>query len=301
MTEDGIPNKMNRKAVTPHCVLQRGFCLLLQEGFPLKKIRVFVAGASGKMGQEVIRTILKHDDLQLVGASDTRHQGMDVGFVVGVSRVGVDISGPLDTEILRVSGADVLVDFTNPQSVLKNAKTAIMAAVIPVIGTTGLDAAEIEEIRALAVKEHMGAFIAPNFAIGAILMMQFARETAKYFPNVDVIELHHDQKLDAPSGTAIKTAELMLEVREPMVQGHPNEYEKIPGARGADIGGIHIHSVRLPGLIAHQEVLFGGLGQSLTIRHDAYSRETYMPGVLMAIRKATELTELVIGLENFLD
>jgi 4-hydroxy-tetrahydrodipicolinate reductase len=267
----------------------------------LKKIRVFVAGASGKMGQEVIRSILKQDDLLLVGASAKRYQEMDVGFVVGVPRVGVDISGPLDTEILRVSGADVLVDFTNPQAVLKNAKTAIMAGVVPVIGTTGLSAAEIEEIRALVVKRHVGAFIAPNFAIGAILMMLFSREAAKYFPNVDIIELHHDQKLDAPSGTAIKTAEVMSEVREPMVQGHPNEYEKIPGARGADIGGIHIHSVRLPGLIAHQEVLFGGLGQSLTIRHDSFSRASFMPGVMLAIRKATELTDLVIGLENFLD
>lgn len=267
----------------------------------MKKIRVFVAGASGKMGQEVIRSILKHDDLLLVGASSSRHRERDVGFVVGVPRVGVDISGPLDTEILRVSGADVLVDFTNPHSVLKNAKTAIMAGVVPVIGTTGLDAAEIEEIRALVLEKHVGAFIAPNFAIGAILTIRFSREAAKYFPNVDIIELHHDQKLDAPSGTAIKTAEVMSEVREPQSQGHPNEYEKIPGARGADICGIHIHSVRLPGLIAHQEVIFGGLGQSLTIRHDAFSRETYMPGVMLAIRKASELTDLVIGLENFLD
>jgi len=253
------------------------------------------------MGQEVIRTLLKEDDLLLVGASDTRHLGMDVGFVVGAPRVGVDITGPLDHEILTKTRADVLVDFTNPQSVLKNSKTAILAGVIPVVGTTGMDDTEIEEIRALVAKEHVGAFLAPNFSIGAILMIRFAKETAKYFPNVDIIELHHDQKLDAPSGTALITAEGILEVRGPMVQGHPNEYEKIPGARGADVGGIHIHSVRLPGLIAHQEVLFGGLGQALTIRHDAFSRETYMPGVMLGIRKASELTKLVIGLENFLD
>jgi dihydrodipicolinate reductase len=254
------------------------FALSSQEGFPLKKIRVFVAGASGKMGQEVIRSLLKQDDLLLVGACDTRQLGMDVGFVVGAPRVGVDITGPLDLEILNATRADVLVDFTNPQSVLKNTKTAILAGVVPVVGTTGLDESEIEEIRALVVKERVGAFLAPNFSIGAILMMRFAWETAKYFPHVDIIELHHDQKLDAPSGTAIKTAEGILEVRDPMVQGHPNEYEKIIGARGADIGGIHIHSVRLPGLLAHQEVLFGGLGQALTIRHDVFSRETYMPG-----------------------
>lgn len=267
----------------------------------MKKIRVFVAGACGKMGQEVIRSILKEDDLLLVGASDTRHQGMDVGFVVGAQRVGVDITGPLDVEFLRSSRADVLVDFTNPQSVLRNSKTAILAGVVPVIGTTGLDETEISEIRTLVEKERVGAFLAPNFSIGAILMMRFARESAKYFPNVDIIELHHDQKLDAPSGTALKTAEGILQVREPLVQGHPNEYEKIPGARGADYKGIHIHSVRLPGLIAHQEVLFGGLGQLLTIKHDAFSRETYMPGIMLSIRKSFELTELVIGLDNFLD
>ena len=267
----------------------------------MKKIRVYVAGASGKMGQELIRTLLKEDDLLLVGASDTRHQGMDVGFVIGTSRVGVDITGPLEPDMLRSTQADILVDFTNPQSVLKNSKMAIMNRVVPVVGTTGLDEAEIGEIRALVEKEKVGAFIAPNFSIGAILMMRFAKEAGKYFPNVDIIEMHHDQKLDAPSGTAIKTAEGILEVREPMVQGHPNEYEKLSGARGADLDGIHIHAVRLPGYIAHQEVLFGGLGQALTIRHDAFSRETYMPGIILSIRKAAGLRDLVIGLDNFLD
>ena len=132
-------------------------------------------------------------------------------------------------------------------------------------------------------------------------MMRFAREAAKYLPHVEIIELHHDQKVDAPSGTALKSAEWISQVREPMVQGHPNEYEKVAGARGADLGGIHIHSVRLPGLVAHQEIIFGGFGQSLTIRHDAFTRETYMPGVMLAIRKAFKLTSLVVGLENFLD
>ena len=274
---------------------------MLTGGVYLRKIRVFVAGANGKMGQEVIKTILAQDDLALVGASDTRGQGQDVGYMLGSARVGIDISGPLDLEILSASKADILVDFTNPQSVFKNAKLAITAGVVPVIGTSGLDEAEISEIQAVVSKEGVGAFIASNFAIGAILMMRFAREAAKYLPHVEIIELHHDQKLDAPSGTALKTAEWISQVREPMVQGHPNEYEKVSGARGADLGGIHIHSVRLPGLVAHQEVIFGGLGQALTIRHDAFTRETFMPGVTLAIRKAFKLTSLVIGLENFLD
>jgi 4-hydroxy-tetrahydrodipicolinate reductase len=267
----------------------------------LKKIRVFVAGASGKMGQEVVRTILKQEDMQLVGASDTRNQGMDIGYAIGAPRMGIDISGPLEASHLREAQADILVDFTNPQSVLKNAKCAISTGVVPVLGTTGLDDADIAEIREIVDREKTGAFIAPNFAIGAILMMRFAQEAAKHLPHVEIIELHHDQKLDAPSGTALKTVEWISEVRKPMVQGHPNEYEKIEGSRGGDVDGIHIHSVRLPGLIAHQEVIFGGLGQALTIRHDAFSRETYMPGVMLAIRKAVNLTQLVIGLENFLE
>lgn len=267
----------------------------------MKKIRVFVSGASGKMGQEVVRTILQQDDMVLAGASDTRNQSMDVGYVIGSTPIGVDLSGPPSVASLRAARADVLVDFTNPQSVLKNAKLAIGLGVVPVIGTTGLDETEIGEIRDLVTKQKVGAFIAPNFALGAILMMRFAREAAKYFPNVEIIELHHDQKLDAPSGTALKTAEWISEVREAMVQGHPNEYEKLTGARGADYSGIRIHSVRLPGFIAHQEVMFGATGQALTIRHDAFSRETYMAGVMLAIRKAVESTELVIGLENFLD
>lgn len=267
----------------------------------MKKIKVFVSGACGKMGQEVVRTLLKQEDMTLVGAADTRHLGMDIGYVIGVPRVGVDIAGPLEREHLKAVGADVLVDFTNPQSVLSNIKLAIAERVVPVVGTTGLDSAQLDEVRALVNKERVGAVIVPNFAIGALLMMRFARQAAKFFPQVEIIELHHDQKLDAPSGTALKTAEWINEVREPMAQGHPNEHEKVPGVRGGEVQGMHIHSVRLPGLIAHQEVIFGGLGQILTIRHDAFTRETYMPGVMLAIRKAVGLSELVIGLENFLD
>lgn len=267
----------------------------------MKKIKVFVSGAGGKMGKEVVGTILAQQDMLLVGASDSRHQGKDVGELIGTAPIGVEVTGPIEAIHLTKAGADVMVDFTNPQSVLKNAKNALAAGVVPILGTTGLDETDIAEISNLVDQTKVGAIIAPNFAIGAILMMRFAQEAAKYFPHVEIIEQHHDQKLDAPSGTALKTAEWISEVRKPMVQGHPNEYEKIKGSRGGDMEGIRIHSVRLPGLIAHQEVIFGGLGQALTIRHDAYSRETYMPGVMLAIRKASQMTKLVIGLENFLD
>ncbi|HHV64421.1 MAG TPA: 4-hydroxy-tetrahydrodipicolinate reductase [Peptococcaceae bacterium] len=267
----------------------------------MNKIRVFVAGACGKMGRETVQTILKQEDMEIVGVSDIRNQGSDIGIALGLSPLGIKISGQLSKELLQELKADILVDFTTPQSVFTNAKEALKAGVVPVIGTTGLDEQEITELKDLANENHVGFFMAPNFALGAILMMKFAQETAKYFSHVEIIEYHHDNKLDAPSGTALKTVEMISRVRKPQIQGHPNEYEKVPGARGGDIDGIHIHAVRLPGLVAHQEVIFGGFGQTLTIRHDAYTRETYMPGVMLAIRKAYKMTEVVIGLENFLD
>ncbi|UWG98564.1 4-hydroxy-tetrahydrodipicolinate reductase [Dehalobacter sp. DCM] len=267
----------------------------------MNRIRVYVAGACGKVGMETVRTILTQNDMELVGVSDIRNQGEDIGTILGQAPVNIGISGPLEIERLKELRTDILVDFTNPQSVFLNAKLAIKADVVPVIGATGLDEQEISELEELAKENSVGVFIAPNFALGAILMMKFAMETAKYFPNVDIVEYHHDQKLDAPSGTALKTVEMISKNRKPMLQGHPNEYEKIPGARGGDMDGIHVHSIRLPGLIAHQEVIFGGYGQTLTIRHDALTRETYMPGVLLAIRKARNLKGLLVGLEHFLD
>lgn len=267
----------------------------------MDRIRVFVTGACGKMGSETIKTILNQSDIELVGASDIRRQGEDVGKALGINEAGIKLQGLVDEQILQDSKADIMVDFTNPSSVFSNAKTALRANVVPVIGATGLDEQELAELEEMAVKQNGGIFVAPNFALGAILMIKFAQETAKYFKHVDIIEYHHDQKLDAPSGTALRTAEKISEVREPMIQGDPNEYEKLPGSRGGDMNGIHIHSVRLPGLIAHQEVLFGGYGQTLMIRHDAYTRETYMPGILLAIRKSYKIKGLVVGLENFLD
>ncbi|MGI6449799.1 MAG: 4-hydroxy-tetrahydrodipicolinate reductase [Desulfitobacteriia bacterium] len=267
----------------------------------MNKIRVFVAGACGKMGRETVQTILKQADMEIAGVSDIQNQGRDIGSILGLSPLGITILGSLSKEILKELKADILVDFTTPQSVFANAKEGLKAGVVPVIGATGLDDQEVAELKELAKENNVGFFIAPNFALGAILMMKFAQETARYFNHVDIIEYHHDNKLDAPSGTALKTAEMISQIRKPQIQGHPNEYEKIPGARGGDIDGIHVHAVRLPGLVAHQEVIFGGYGQTLTIRHDAYTRETYMPGVMLAIRKAYKMTDVVIGLENFLD
>jgi len=265
-----------------------------------REIRVIVTGAAGRMGREVIKAVLKEKDLNLVGAIDVKEIGADAGEMVGSTSNGVKIQADL-RKVLENTQPHVLVDFTNPQAVIRNAKTALNHGVSPVIGTTGLDEIEIQELRRVADKNNLGVLIAPNFALGAVLMMDFTRRAARYFKHIEIIELHHDQKIDAPSGTALKTAQMIEEEREPFRQGHPEEYEKIQGARGGEWKGIRIHSVRLPGLIAHQEVIFGALGQVLTIRHDSLSRESFMPGVILGIRKILDLKGVVVGLEKILD
>ncbi|MGB9791509.1 MAG: 4-hydroxy-tetrahydrodipicolinate reductase [Thermacetogeniaceae bacterium] len=265
-----------------------------------EKISVVITGAAGRMGREVIKAVLREEDMRIVGAVDSREVGVDAGTLVGQKPCGVVITNNLQ-EVLANTKADVLVDFTNPEAAVANGITALNNGVIPIIGTTGIEDVEIEELKKAADKAGLGVLIAPNFAIGAILMMDFSRRAARYFKHVEIIEMHHDQKLDAPSGTSLKTAQMILEERPEMRQGHPNEFEKIKGVRGGEVAGIRIHSVRLPGLVAHQEVIFGGLGQVLTIRHDSLSRESFMPGVIYAIRKAKELKGVVVGLEKILD
>jgi 4-hydroxy-tetrahydrodipicolinate reductase len=263
-------------------------------------IGVVVTGAAGRVGREVVKAVLREPDLALVGAIDTREVGTDAGKLAGLPECGVIISDNL-TEALYGNKASVMVDFTNSQAAVKNARTALSHGVAPVIGTTGIDSAEIEGLKRAAKKAKTGMLIAPNFALGAVLMMDFARQAARYFPTVEIIELHHDQKIDAPSGTALLTAQMIGMERKPFRQGHPDEHEKIAGVRGGDWDGIRLHSVRLPGLVAHQEVIFGGAGQVLTLRHDSISRESYMPGVILAIRKVRQLQGVNIGLDKVLD
>jgi 4-hydroxy-tetrahydrodipicolinate reductase len=171
----------------------------------------------------------------------------------------------------------------------------------PVVGTTGFTKDDLEELESICKEKKLGCIIAPNFALGAVLMMKFSQMAAKYFNDIEIIELHHDQKLDAPSGTAVKTAEMMAAVREFKEQGHPDEKETIRGARGAEFNGMHIHSVRLPGLVAHQQVLFGSDGQTLTIRHDSYNRTSFMSGVKIAVETVLKQDVFVYGLENILE
>ena len=263
-------------------------------------IKVLVNGACGRMGSMVVKTVLSDEELELVGAVDIKG-GADAGEIANAGKCGVIVAENLGEELDR-SGAEVMIDFTRPDVVFRNVMTALEHKVSPVVGTTGLTDAQKEEIRQASEKQGVPVLIAPNFAIGAVLLMVLSAQAAKYMPEVEIIELHHDQKLDAPSGTAAQTAEMIAKVRAEHAQGHPDEKEKAgwEGARGADYQGMHVHSVRLPGYVASQEVIFGGLGQTLSIRHDSMDRESFMPGVVLACKKVRSLSGLVVGLEKLL-
>lgn len=263
-------------------------------------IRVLVCGAYGKMGREVLKAVHNDKELELVGAMDVNSSFADAGELIGLGKLGIIVGNDL-TKVIEETKPQVMVEFTKPESVMPNIRLAMKSGVCPVVGTTGLTEKDIEEVRSLCKETKTNALIAPNFTVGAILMMKMAQEAAKFFPHVEIIELHHDQKLDAPSGTALRTAELIRKTRGEMRQGHPSEEEKVDGARGADVSGMRIHSVRLPGYVAHQEVIFGGSGQTLTIRHDSISRECYMPGVTLACKRVLSANGLIVGLENILD
>lgn len=263
-------------------------------------IKVLVNGACGRMGSMVVKTVLSDEELELVGAVDIKG-GADAGEIANAGKCGVIVAENLGEELDR-SGAEVMIDFTRPDVVFRNVMTALEHKVSPVVGTTGLTDVQKEEIRQASEKQGVPVLIAPNFAIGAVLLMVLSAQAAKYMPEVEIIELHHDQKLDAPSGTAAQTAELIAKVRAEHAQGHPDEKEKAgwEGARGADYQGMHVHSVRLPGYVASQEVIFGGLGQVLKLRHDTTSRESFMPGVVLAAKQVRSLKGLTVGLEHLL-
>ena len=265
----------------------------------MEKIKVGVMGALGKMGKEVCRAVLGDEALTLTAAYALEQQGMDIGPLIGLAECGVKVETNL-TKMLEEADIDVMVDFTNAQAVLDNLPRVIAKGIHVVVGTTGLTQEEVQSLGKQAEEAQVGMFIASNFAIGAVLMMKFAQEAAKYMPNVEIIELHHDHKLDAPSGTAVTTLKKIAQSRQAFAQGAPNEYEKIAGSRGGEYEGMHVHSVRLPGYVAHQEVIFGGLGQTLTIRHDSISRESFMPGVLRAVKKVSGWTGLVEDLESIM-
>jgi len=256
-------------------------------------IRVLVTGAAGKVGSEVVRAVSAADGMEVVAAVDPGAAGSTVEGTV----VMADLA-----DAIAATNPDVMVDFTHPTVIEGNLRTAMAAGVDSVVGTTGLSEEKLGELAAGA-PAGTALFFAPNFAIGAVLMMQFAEQAARFMPNAEIIELHHDKKADAPSGTAIRTARMIAAARTqvPDVPGAETELPEMQGARGAVVDGVQVHSVRSPGLVAHQEVVFGGQGQTLTIRHDSIDRTSFMPGVLLAVREVAGCEGLVVGLERLMD
>lgn len=265
----------------------------------MAEIKVAVSGAKGQMGKEVCRTVLEEEKLQLVAAFDINEEGEDIGDTLGMKKLGVKVE-KLTESNLAAKSPDVMVDFTTPMSAVENFEVAVKCKVSPVVGTTGFTDEDISRLKRMVEDQGIGAVIAPNFALGAVLMMKFAAMTAKYFPQAEIIETHHDKKIDAPSGTALKTAELIDKNREEEPPSR-DDLLKLPCSRGGVDKNVHIHSVRLTGPIAHQEVIFGGTGQTLTIKHDSYHRNSFMPGVVLAIEKVLEIKGLIFGLENLLE
>lgn len=241
-------------------------------------IKVGVVGAKGRMGQEVVQAVREAEDLSLVAA--------------------VDIGVPATA--LGQAGAEVVVDFTTPDAVMRTLRTCISEGIHCVVGTTGFDEARLEQVREwCASQPQVGVLVAPNFSIGAVLAIRMAVLAAPYFPTVEVIELHHPDKLDAPSGTAMRTAQQIAAARGPSPAPDATSHE-LPGARGAVVDGVHVHAVRLSGLVAHQEVILGGQGETLTIRHDSMDRASFMPGVLLGVRQVAAHPGLTLGLDTYL-
>ena len=245
-------------------------------------MKVAVLGAKGRMGAETVAAIESASDLTLSSA--------------------LDLGDSLDQ--LIKTGTEVIVDFTHPDSVMKNLEFAITNGIHVVVGTTGFDDKKLSELKNLLSKNtKVGALIAPNFGLGAVLMMQFSQKAAQYFESVEIIELHHANKVDAPSGTAIRTAELITDARKQSKKEAMPDASKtiIPGARGAKVGDVPIHSVRSHGYVAHQEVIFGDAGETLSIRHDSINRAGFMPGVLIGVRNVAKHPGLTVGLENYME
>lgn len=260
-------------------------------------IAVLVHGALGKMGQQVLSALCRDPELEPIAAVDLR---ADQGYLsLPEGSGGIPLSSQLEPVIMSWK-PDVLVDFSTAAAVITMARTAAKHHINLVIGTTGISATELDEMEQLCREYDIGAIVAPNFSLGAVLMVQLAKVAAKFFDHAEVIEMHHEQKADAPSGTAITTAREMTEARGKAFAYSLPEKESLAGSRGAQYQGVALHSLRMPGLLAHQEVVLGGVGETLRIRHDTISRECYMPGVILAIKEVGKIKGLVRGLDKLL-
>ena len=275
-----------------------------------KTIPVLVSGALGRMGSEVVNTVLNSPDCELVAAIDINKQnnGKNISQLLNLKSSEVFVSNDLEGSLCSISQdyrnqniKPVLVDFTHPDSVFDNTRSAIAYGISPIIGTTGLSSSQINDLSIFAQKAEVGCAIIPNFSVGMVLLQQAASVAAKFYDNIELIEMHHNQKADSPSGTCIKTAEMIEEYPKQYNQGLVNESESLKGVRGGvRESGLNIHSIRLPGLLAHQVVIMGSPGETYTIRHDTIDRKAYMPGVLEAIRKIGNFKSLIYGLERLI-
>ena len=275
-----------------------------------KTIPVLVSGALGKMGSEVVNSVLNSSDCELVAAIDInkKNNGENISQLLNLKSSEVFVSNDLEGSLCSISQdyrnqniKPVLVDFTHPDSVFDNTRSAIAYGISPIIGTTGLSSSQINDLSIFAQKAEVGCAIIPNFSVGMVLLQQAASVAAKFYDNIELIEMHHNQKADSPSGTCIKTAEMIEEYPKQYNQPLVNESESLKGVRGGvRDSGLNIHSIRLPGLLAHQVVIMGSPGETYTIRHDTIDRKAYMPGVLQTIRKIGSFKSLVYGLERLI-
>ncbi len=257
--------------------------------------KIIVTGANGKMGRETVKTIHSEPGMKLVGAVGRKDMiGEDIISLLGLEGPPLEITSNLEEAIERTE-ADTLIEFSVPGAAMKNITIALERGLHVIVGTTGLKEEEIKQLEKLTAEVPGNLILAPNFSLGANLMLKFASLAASYFKRAEIIEMHQDKKEDAPSGTALKTAQLLA----PICKGKKEKRNSQP-ARGEDYQGISIHSVRLPGMVAHQEVIFGEEGQVLTLRHDTYDRSSFMPGLLLALDKINEIDNMVYGLENLI-
>tara|TARA_B100000965_G_scaffold247177_1_gene207580 strand:- start:38854 stop:39750 length:897 start_codon:yes stop_codon:yes gene_type:complete len=275
-------------------------------------IPVLVAGALGRMGSEVIRAINSSNDYQLVGAIDNlkEKEGQDIGSLLGIGPLDVFLSSDFEGSLCAASqnvpknesnNGAVLVDFTHPKVAYKHTRTAIAYGVHPVIGTTGISSDQLKDLSSFAEKAGLGSAIIPNFSVGMVLLQQAAATAARFYEFAELTEMHHNKKADAPSGTCIKTAELIEEQRSDFNTPLVNEEESLEGSRGGlRASGLRLHSIRLPGLVAHQQVMFGSNGETYQLVHNTIDRTAYMPGVLLVVKKIRSFNKLVYGLEKIL-
>ena len=275
-----------------------------------KTIPVLVSGALGRMGSEVVNSVLNSKDCDLVSAIDInkKNNGANISQLLNLKNSDVFVSNDLEGSLCSISQEyrnqnvrPVLVDFTHPDSVFENTRSAIAYGISPVVGTTGLTPSQINELALFAQKASVGCAIIPNFSVGMVLLQQAASVAAKFYDNIELIEMHHNQKADSPSGTCIKTAEMIEEYPKKYNENLVKESESLKGVRGGlRDSGLNIHSVRLPGLLAHQVVIMGSPGETYTIKHDTIDRKAYMPGVLQAIQKIGNYKSLIYGLEKLI-